>query len=203
LRFYAPTQTAPRSSTLDKVTSKIVSDESESLILVDDKDNVVGHLDKSACHDGDGVLHRAFSLFIFNPKGELLLQQRAAGKRLWPNYWSNSCCSHPRKDETMEIAVQRRCEQELGFRTPLKFLYKFEYSAQFLDLGSERELCSVFVGQFDGLPMVNTNEIQAWQWIGAKQLDVALEETPHQFTPWFKLEWQRLREDFADQIPLT
>jgi isopentenyl-diphosphate delta-isomerase len=84
------------------------SPDSDALILVDEADREVGHLSKTLCHEGRGVLHRAFSLLIFNAKGELLLQQRAAGKRLWPLYWSNSCCSHPRRAETMEAAVKRR-----------------------------------------------------------------------------------------------
>ena len=94
----------------------IVSDESEPLILVDEADREIGHLDKGACHDGKGVLHRAFSLFIFNDSGELLLQQRSAQKRLWPLFWSNSCCSHPRKGESMETAVERRLAQDGRFR---------------------------------------------------------------------------------------
>ena len=186
---------------LDNVTSQIVSDEAESLILVDSDDNVLGHLPKSACHDGDGVLHRAFSLFIFNPAGELLLQQRAPQKRLWPEFWSNSCCSHPRQGETLELAVQRRCEEELGFRTPLKFVYKFEYSARFGDLGSEHELCSVFVGSYEGDPVVNTTEVQAIRWMSAAEIDAALQNERERFTPWFKLEWQRLRSEFPDTLP--
>ncbi|MBV8742173.1 MAG: NUDIX domain-containing protein, partial [Sinobacteraceae bacterium] len=82
--------------------------ESDSLILVDESDREVGHLDKVRCHDGHGVLHRAFSLLIFNADGELLLQQRAASKPLWPLYWSNSCCSHPRRFESMDVATRRR-----------------------------------------------------------------------------------------------
>ena len=183
------------------MTSQIVSDESESLILVDGDDNEIGHLSKSACHDGDGVLHRAFSLFIFNPAGELLMQQRAPQKRLWPDFWSNSCCSHPRQGETMEFAVQRRCEQELGFRTPLKFIYKFEYAAKFDDLGSERELCSVFVGTYDGEPVVNTTEVQAYRWLAPADIDAALQAGAETFTPWFKLEWERLRNEFAAALP--
>lgn len=183
--------------------SKIVSDDSELLILVDDKDNIVGHLDKSACHNGSGILHRAFSLFIFNSAGELLIQQRAGGKRLWPLYWSNSCCSHPREDESMEIAVARRCEQELGFSTPLNYVYKFEYSAKFGDLGSERELCSVYVGRYDGDLNANTNEVAAWRWISTAEIEAELRHASTDYTPWFKLEWQRLREDFAAQIPTS
>lgn len=125
------------SSSPEKTKSDIVSSEAEALILVDPSDQVIGYLDKSAAHDGAGVLHRAFSLFIFNSEGLLLLQQRAPDKRLWPEFWSNSCCSHPRKGETMEQAVHRRLEQELGMTATLQFTYKFEYSAPFGELGTE------------------------------------------------------------------
>ncbi|MDH5246330.1 MAG: isopentenyl-diphosphate delta-isomerase, partial [Betaproteobacteria bacterium] len=87
---------------------RIVSSEREELILVDEDDNEVGHLSKADCHDGQGRLHRAFSVFLFNDAGELLLQQRGRSKRLWPGYWSNSCCSHPRRGESLEIATSRR-----------------------------------------------------------------------------------------------
>ena len=80
-----------------RLGDEVVSDEDESLVLVDEDDREVGFLSKAVCHDGDGMLHRAFSLFVFNRRGELLLQRRSANKRLWPLYWSNSCCSHPRR----------------------------------------------------------------------------------------------------------
>jgi isopentenyl-diphosphate delta-isomerase len=188
---------------LDNITSEFVSDEAESLILVDSDDRELGHFDKSGCHDGDGILHRAFSLFIFNNAGELLIQQRAPGKRLWPDFWSNSCCSHPRQGESMDYAVQRRCEQELGFRTALKFLYKFEYSARYNQLGSEHELCSVYVGRYEGTPVVNNTEIKDWRWMSQQALDTALQQSSADFTPWFKLEWQRLRSEFLDEIPAS
>ncbi len=167
------------------------------MILVDATDQIIGHLDKSRCHNGNGVLHRAFSLFIFNPDGDLLLQQRAAEKRLWPGFWSNSCCSHPRKGEELAQAAQRRCEQELGFRTPLQFLYKFEYQAQFRDLGSEHELCSVFCGVYDGEIRANENEISAWQWLAPVAINAQLQAGADTFTPWFQLEWQHLQTHFA------
>ena len=100
-------------SPLAEINDVVVSSESEALILVDENDREIGFSSKDSCHDGPGILHRAFSLFIFNTAGELLLQQRSAGKRLWPLYWSNSCCSHPRAGETMELAVNRRLQQEL------------------------------------------------------------------------------------------
>jgi isopentenyl-diphosphate delta-isomerase len=179
----------------------VVSSESESLILVDSEDRVVGHLDKSAAHDGDGVLHRAFSLFIFNGEGYLLLQQRAADKRLWPGYWSNSCCSHPRRGENMEEAVHRRLDQELGLPAELSFAYKFEYKAHFRDIGTEHELCWVYTGHTGSEPVINTTEIMDWRWIDPAELTRAIAREPDRYTPWLKLEWQRLTDEFAGRIP--
>jgi isopentenyl-diphosphate delta-isomerase len=168
----------------------------ESLILVDEADREVGHLDKVRCHQGRGVLHRAFSLLIFNPAGELLLQQRAATKRLWPLYWSNSCCSHPRRAETMEAAIHRRLYEELGLRCPLHFLFKFQYQAQFDAAGAEQELCSVFVGRTSDPVRADPSEIFAWRWIGAEDLQAELAgPEAERFTPWFVMEWERIRRD--------
>ena len=180
--------------------SDIVSSEQEPLILVDSDDREIGHLDKSACHDGDGVLHRAFSLFVFNAAGELLLQRRAAGKRLWPAFWSNSCCSHPRAGETMDEAVARRLYQELGLTATLRFVYKFEYVAAFEDLGTEHELCWVYVGSCDDDPVINTTEIDDWRWIAPADLTRELATNGAAFTPWLKLEWARLRQEFGDDL---
>ncbi|MFU8815807.1 MAG: isopentenyl-diphosphate delta-isomerase, partial [Pseudomonadales bacterium] len=130
----------PQPLTSADTRSEIVSSEREPLILVDSDDRELGWMDKSAAHDGDGILHRAFSLFIFNAAGELLIQQRAPGKRLWPSFWSNSCCSHPRAGEELSEAVGRRLQQELGMQAELHFVYKFEYLAHYRDLGSEHEL---------------------------------------------------------------
>jgi isopentenyl-diphosphate delta-isomerase len=168
----------------------------DSLILVDDADRELGALNKAACHDGDGVLHRAFSLLIFNDAGELLIQQRAPSKRLWPLYWSNSCCSHPRWAETMEAATRRRLYEELGLRCPLQFLFKFQYQAHFDRAGAERELCSVFVGRTADPPEINRDEIHAWRWIGQKALQAELSDGgAARFTPWFALEWARIWRD--------
>ena len=179
---------------------RVVSSEGEALIRVDSDDRPIGTLDKSACHDGAGLLHRAFSLFIFNPKGELLIHQRHPSKRLWPAYWSNSCCSHPRAGEDMTTAVARRLQQELGLSARLRYLYKFEYRAEFGDAGTEHELCSVYVGTTSATPVINTTEIADWRWIAPAELDRALETHPERYTPWFKLEWARLRSEFGDVI---
>lgn len=175
--------------------------DSEALILVDEADREVGHLSKAKCHDGQGVLHRAFSLLIFNGAGELLLQQRAASKRLWPLYWSNSCCSHPRRAESMETAIHRRLYEELGLRCPLQFLFKFQYQAQFESAGSEQELCSVFIGRSGEPVRADGNEIKAWRWIDpeALQAEMAGSEADT-FTPWFKLEWARIWRDHRSAV---
>lgn len=187
-----------------KQSAAIVSFNDESLILVNSDDVVIGYASKDEVHNGSGLLHRAFSLFIFNSRGELLLQQRAQNKRLWGGYWSNSVCSHPRQGETIEVATHRRLQEELGLSCALQFLYKFEYQAAFLDRGAENELCSVFIGHYDHKTeqtvTVNSNEIAAWRWVSQEQLDRELAQQPKVFTPWFILEWQALKKNWAKNI---
>jgi isopentenyl-diphosphate delta-isomerase len=172
----------------------------DSLILVDEADHGVGHLSKVLCHEGRGILHRAFSLLIFNGSGELLLQQRSASKRLWPLYWSNSCCSHPRRAETMEAAIQRRLYEELGLHCPLHFLFKFQYQAQFDETGAENELCSVFIGRSSAPVKINDDEILAWRWVNPEALTREMGAGGGNFTPWFTLEWSRIWRDHRAQI---
>jgi isopentenyl-diphosphate delta-isomerase len=186
----------------DRVSHGTTSD-SDSLILVDEADREVGHLDKARCHEGRGVLHRAFSLLIFNDAGELLLQQRSAGKRLWPLFWSNSCCSHPRRAETMDQAIHRRLYEELGLRCPLQFLFKFQYQAQFDAAGAEQELCSVFVGRTSDPVRIDASEILAWRWISPEALQAELAGAgAERFTPWFVMEWERILRDHRDVLTL-
>ena len=182
---------------MSKPSSKIVSSEDESLILVDDEDRQTGILSKAACHNGNGILHRAFSVFLFDDEGRLLLQKRAGGKRLWPGYWSNTCCSHPRDGESLRIAVSRRLEDELHTTTNPVFVYKFIYQANFGDVGAEHELCHVFVGRLMREPVANDTEIAELRYVTAEELDSELTSTPSDFTPWFKMEWQRLNEEFG------
>ncbi len=180
--------------------NKIVSSDSEELILVDSNDQETGSLSKALCHDGDGVLHRAFSVFLFNDAGELLLQQRAAGKRLWPGYWSNTCCSHPRKGETMQFATERRLEQELNINADVEFIYKFTYQANFRDLGSEHELCWVYLGRSAEQPRPNSTEISAIRYVDPESLAYELRDHGEHFTPWFRMEWERLCSEFAERL---
>ncbi len=185
---------------LQQYRSEIVSDESEMLILVDSTDRETGILDKQSCHDATGVLHRAFSLFVFNNEGDLLVQQRADNKRLWPGYWSNSCCSHPRAGEDLGSAVRRRSHEELGIAVKVQFVYKFEYLAEFENLGTEHELCSVYIARFNGDPVINQSEIKAWRWCPADELDRLMDVQPELFTPWFQMEWTKLRTEFENTV---
>jgi isopentenyl-diphosphate Delta-isomerase len=184
--------------------SDIMAD-SDALILVDESDRRLGSLSKEACHQGRGVLHRAFSLLIFNGRGELLVQQRAPGKRLWPLYWSNSVCSHPRSNESMESATRRRLNEELGIGCALQFLYKFQYHAQFDETGAEHELCSVYIGRSDGPIRVNEEEIHDWRWMPPDLLQSEIAGADScRYTPWFVLEWARIwREHRPAVLALT
>src|SRR5438552_4069650 len=114
----------------------IVSSEDERLVLVNDNDDEIGFATKQRCHDGEGLLHRAFSVFLFSPQGEVLLQQRSRQKRLWPGAWSNTCCSHPRRGELIGRAVDRRLREELALEAQVGFQFKFRYHARYDDAGA-------------------------------------------------------------------
>lgn len=179
---------------------EIVSSASEELILVDELDREIGHQAKSACHAGNGVLHRAFSIFVLNRDNEVLLQKRASSKPLWPNYWANTCCSHPRVGESMDQAVQRRLAQELGFECPLRFLYKFKYHAQYGAVGAEHEYCWVYYGRYNGPVDANVSEVAEWRFIGVDALEAEIAAHPERFTPWLKMEWTHIRHHYLDAI---
>jgi len=178
----------------------VVSFDSDQLILVNSRDEELGSADKLTAHDGNGLLHRAFSVLLFNAEGELLIQKRADTKRLWGGYWSNSCCSHPRLGETMDEACERRIKEELGVRADLTFLYKFEYHAEFGDVGAEHELCWVYVGRCDDTPLINVNEASEWRYVDPRALERELAESPGRFTPWFKMEWDEIRDNHQASI---
>ena len=179
---------------------KIVSDPNEKLILVDSDDNEIGYSSKSECHKGLGTLHRAFSIFLFNSNGELLIQKRSIKKELWSQYWSNSCCSHPRKGEDLYEAATRRIQQELSIECNLSFLYKFQYQENYNTSGSEHELCSVFYGLYDGSIRCNENEIEDWRMIGSTQLNEEIGKSNMLFTPWLKLEWTEIITKYKEVI---
>jgi len=180
--------------------SAIVSNTNESLILVDELDREIGSCSKSECHEGSGKLHRAFSIFISNKHGEMLLQRRSGKKPLWPGYWSNACCSHPRRGEEMADAIYRRINQELGFECPLTYLYKFKYQAQYNEVGSENEYCWVYHGIYDGEVKVNRNEIADWRFVDLKEFEADLKTSPEIYTPWLKMEWLEIRKNYLEKF---
>jgi len=180
--------------------NRVVSSEAEQLVLVDADDRETGFLSKAECHDGAGLLHRAFSVFLFNADGELLLQQRSVSKRLWPGFWSNSCCSHPRRGESMQLATSRRLQDELNIRSTLEFVYKFSYQAEFSDLGSEHELCHVYLGRMNTPATANRHEIAALRYLAADVLTHELGQTPQIYTPWLQMEWRQLISEHRDVL---
>ncbi len=164
-----------------------MSQQEEHVVLVDRDGKVLGTEEKMAAHQ-KGLLHKAFSVFIFNEKGEMLLQQRAFDKYHFGGLWSNSCCSHPRLAETAKQAAHRRLEEELGFDTPIKEVFDFIYRAE--DSVSqliEHELDSVFVGFYEE-PVTNFNpaEVHAVKWISIADLFRDLSMNSQDYTYWFK-----------------
>jgi len=178
----------------------VIPDGNDRLILVDEHDRERGSATKAECHRGHGLLHRAFSVFLQNPRGDILLQQRGPQKPLWPGFWSNSCCSHPRPGETVEAAAQRRVREELGVDCELTFLYKFKYQAAFGKIGAEHEYCWVFLGWTSAEIVADPEEIAAWEYVRPEEITRLLAADGARFTPWMKMEWQRITTDFADRL---
>ena len=172
----------------------------EKLILVDEYDQEIGSELKKDCHLGDGILHRAFSVFIFNEKKEVLIQQRSKEKMLWGQFWSNACCSHPHLGESVEDAAHRRTKEELSLETKLNFLFKFQYQEKFRNIGSENELCHVFIGACNEMPNVDPNEIDDWKYLPIDDLTQSIENNPDQFTPWLRIEWSKITGEYFGQV---
>lgn len=163
----------------------------EHVILVDKNDNEVGTEEKLKAHV-DKKLHRAISIFIFNSKGEMMLQQRAASKYHSGGLWTNTCCSHPRPSESVQQAAERRLPEEMGFSCKLEKAFDFIYYAE-LDKGlTEHEFDHVFTGVFDGEPKLNKEEAESYRWVSIGQVRKEIEETPEQFTEWFKIAFEEV-----------
>jgi isopentenyl-diphosphate Delta-isomerase len=170
-----------------------MADSDDDLILVDEHDNPVGFSPKLAAHEYGGQLHRAFSIFIFNSAGEILLQQRAGGKYHFGGLWTNACCSHPRRGETTDAAAHKRLRHELGFDADLRELFSFTYRAADPTSGlTEHEFDHVFVGTFDGTPRPNPEEVGEWKWVRPDELLADVRNRPEAYTPWFKLVLERV-----------
>ena len=158
----------------------------ENVILVDELDNQLGLMPKMEAHE-KAVLHRAFSVFIFNDKGELMLQQRAAHKYHSPLLWTNTCCSHQRDGESNIEAGKRRLIEEMGFKTNLKEIFSFVYKAQFDNGLTEHELDHVMIGNFNGVPKINPDEVASYKWMTLEAVKKDIELQPNIYTAWFKI----------------
>ena len=148
-------------------------------------------LSKRKAHDLPGALHLAFSIFLLDHKGRVLLQRRSGGKRLWPYFWSNACCSHPLPGERAHTAVSRRVVQELGAEaSALEYVTDFEYRAQYGSTGVEHERCQIWWGRVDS-PALRAcpEEVDAIAWLSVDQVTRSLAATPGAFTPWMTIEW--------------
>ena len=163
----------------------------ERVILVDEKDKEIGTEEKMKAHQNGGRLHRCFSIFIFNSKGQMLLQKRAKTKYHCGGLWTNTCCSHPRPGESLEEAVHRRLKEEMGFDCDLKEDFSFIYKANFGEL-TEWEFDHVFTGKFDGEPKINPEEVDDFKWINVRVLQEDIKENPTKYTPWFKIAIKKL-----------
>ncbi len=163
----------------------------EYVILVDREDKEIGTEEKMKAHE-DGKLHRAFSIFVFNSKGELLLQRRALSKYHCGGLWTNTCCSHPRKGELLEEAVHRRLLEEMGFDCELREVFSFSYKAKFDNGLIENEIDHVFMGNFEGEPVINKEEVEEFKWISVDDLKKDISENSGKYTPWFKIAIQQV-----------
>ena len=158
----------------------------EFVVLVDQDDQKLGLMEKQQAHVA-GLLHRAFSVFVFNSNGELMIQQRAASKYHSPTLWTNTCCSHPRDNETYEQAAHRRLQEEMGFDCDLEFKFSFIYKAHLDNNLTEHELDHVFIGIFDEEPQLNPDEVMAYRWVDLMDLKKDIEKNPQNYTAWFKI----------------
>ena len=165
----------------------------EFLILVDENDNEVGSMEKLEAHK-KALLHRAFSVFIFNSKGEFLLQQRADEKYHSPGLWSNTCCSHPLKGETVAGAVKRRLIQEMGMTPETNFTFSFIYKKEFDNGLTEHEFDHVYFGKSDQLPQPNPEEVKNWKYINLDDLKKDISSNPDNYTEWLKICFEKVLE---------
>lgn len=163
----------------------------EYVILVDENDTPIGTMEKMEAHE-KGVLHRAFSVFLFNDKGELLLQQRAHEKYHSGGLWTNTCCSHPRENESTVEAGRRRLKEEMGISTELEASFHFIYRAELDNNLTEYELDHVLIGTFNGTPEINTAEVADWKFSPLERIKEEMETFPERYTAWFRIVFDKV-----------
>ena len=157
----------------------------KQVILVDSNDNEIGVMEKMQAHI-EGALHRAFSVFLFNKKGELLLQQRALEKYHSGGLWTNTCCSHPAPGEPLEAAVKKRLQEEMGITCDTKYVGSFLYCAKVNNMLTEHALDHVFVGSYTEAPSPSAQEVAAWRYSSISEIKKELSSCPEKYTAWFE-----------------
>ena len=165
----------------------------EQVVLVNERDEELGLMEKMEAHE-KALLHRDFSVFVFNRSGELLLQQRALDKYHSGGLWTNTCCSHPRPQEFVENAASRRLQEEMGFDTPLTKVFDFIYQASFENGLTEHEFDHVFVGYYDGPIVPDPKEVNAYVFSSMESIQHSLELQDGMFTAWFEIIFPRMKE---------
>lgn len=165
----------------------------EQVILVNENDEQIGLMPKMEAHE-KAVLHRAFSVFIFNDKNELMIQQRAQDKYHSPGLWTNTCCSHQREGESNVEAGKRRLQEEMGFTTELKDTISFIYKAPFDNGLTEHEYDHILVGYFNDEPNLNPEEVRDYKWVSMEDLKKDMREHPEIYTAWFKIIFEKYYE---------
>lgn len=163
------------------------------VVCVDEQDRELSVMEKMEAHE-KGVLHRAFSIFVFNKNGQLMLQQRALHKYHSGGLWTNTCCSHPQPGELLEDGAHKRLKVEMGFDCDLKEIFHFTYRAEFEDGLVEHEVDHVLVGTYEQDPVVNPEEVHAFKWISLEELKIELEKHPERYTEWFKIAIEKVLE---------
>jgi isopentenyl-diphosphate Delta-isomerase len=158
----------------------------EDIILVDEFDNAIGTMEKMEAHR-KGALHRAFSVLLFNSNGEVLLQKRSKSKYHSGGLWTNTCCSHPSPHESINDATRRRLIHEMGIDVQPEFAFKFIYRTDLDKNLIEHELDYVFIGTFDGMPVINKDEVSEWKFMNLESIRKDIKQDPESYTSWFKL----------------
>ena len=170
----------------------------EKVLLVDEHDQVLGKMEKIEAHE-KGLLHRAFSVFVYNNKGELLLQKRALSKYHTPGLWTNTCCSHQRENESNKEAGKRRLQEEMGFTTELDNQFSFIYKAPFSNGLTEHEYDHILVGYFNGEPNPNPDEVADWKWLSLDAVENDIHKNPDNYTAWFKILLEKYLEKLRNK----
>lgn len=172
--------------------AQALTTQKEYVVLVDENDNECGAMEKMEAHE-KGALHRAFSLFVYNDKGEMLLQQRALHKYHSAGLWTNACCSHPRINESLQDAVNRRVQEEMGFLCESQFVFSFIYRADMPENNLiEHELDHVFIGKFSGIPHLNPMEVANYEYVSIPEIRRRIAKNPDIFTAWFKIAFEKV-----------